>query len=292
MFKDLIKECYKVVKEQKEYRKRPNEYPWGKRTEGYKYFKIEEFENEILLSFNYYGSTLFTLHDHSDEDVIEADGTNLQYVTFTQDYYGNGEIGLMYNLLGRNYIIEQNASKGGIVLSRFDGQDGTNRVTPKQMPVVKGMRYNINTDEPLKEWEYKIVTKKVNPKKGFEVRKKYKEPLTIAKLWLERITYKQLNLQLATVDDSVTLESNPLQYVIDTFRNSHGHGGHGMSMSTPWNKRETDVIEKDLQKNILNIMRVELYKQEESYVTEEIPWQECRIPSNKHLEIKFLNRGV
>tara|TARA_R110000787_G_scaffold123432_1_gene234436 strand:+ start:314 stop:910 length:597 start_codon:yes stop_codon:yes gene_type:complete len=198
----------------------------------------------------------------------------------------------MYNLLGRNYIIEQNASKGGIVLSRFDGQDGTNRVTPKQMPVVKGMRYNINTDEPLKEWEYKIVTKKVNPKKGFEVRKKYKEPLTIAKLWLERITYKQLNLQLATVDDSVTLESNPLQYVIDTFRNSHGHGGHGMSMSTPWNKRETDVIEKDLQKNILNIMRVELYKQEESYVTEEIPWQECRIPSNKHLEIKFLNRGV
>lgn len=39
-------------------------------------------------------------------------------------------------------------------------------------------------------------------------------------------------------------------------------------------------------------MRVELYKQEESYVTEEIPWQECRIPSNKHLEIKFLNRGV
>ena len=287
MFKDLIKECYKVVKEQNYYRKRPNEYPWGKRAEGHKYFKIEEFENETLLSFNYYGSTLFTLHDHK-----EAEGKNLQYVTFTQDYYGNGEVGLMYNLLGRYYTIEQNASKGGIVLSRFDGQDGTNRVTPKQMPVVKGMRYNINTDEPLKEWEYKIVTKKVNPKKGSEVRKKYKEPLTIAKLWLERITYKQLNLQLATVDDSVTLESNPLQYVIDTFRNSHGHGGHGMSMSTPWNKRETDVIEKDLQKNILNIMRVELYKQEESYVTEEIPWQECRIPSNKHLEIKFLNRGV
>jgi len=63
-------------------------------------------------------------------------------------------------------------------------------------------------------------------------------------------------------------------------------------MSTPWNKQETDVIEKDLQKDILNIMRVELYKQEESYVTEEIPWQERRIPSNKHLEIKFLNRGV
>ena len=287
MFKDLIKECYKVVKEQNYYRKRPNEYPWGKRAEGHKYFKIEEFENETLLSFNYYGSTLFTLHDHK-----KADGENLQYVTFTQDYYGNGEVGLMYNLLGRYYTIEQNATKGGIVLSRFDGQDGTNIVTPKQMPVVNGMRYNINTDEPLKEWEYKIVTKKVNPKKGFEVRKKYKEPLTIAKLWLERITYKQLNLQLATVDDSVTLESNPLQYVIDTFRNSHGHGGHGMSMSTPWNKRETDVIEKDLQKNILNIMRVELYKQEESYVTEEIPWQELRIPSNKHLEVKFLNRGV
>jgi len=287
MFKDLINYCYKTVKEQKEYRKRPNEYPWGKRTEGYKYFKIEEFENETLLSFNYYGSTLFTLHDHK-----KADGENLQYVTFTQDYYGNGEVGLMYNLLGRYYTIEQNATKGGIVLSRFDGQDGTNIVTPKQMPVVNGMRYNINTDEPLKEWEYKIVTKKVNPKKGSEVRKKYKEPLTIAKLWLERITYKQLNLQLATVDDSVTLESNPLQYVIDTFRNSHGHGGHGMSMSTPWNKRETDVIEKDLQKDILNIMRVELYKQEESYVTEEIPWQELRIPSNKHLEVKFLNRGV
>ena len=287
MFKDLIKECYKVVKEQNYYRKRPNEYPWGKRAEGHKYFKIEEFENETILSFNYYGSTLFTLHDHK-----KADGENLQYVTFTQDYYGNGEVGLMYNLLGRYYTIEQNATKGGIVLSRFDGQDGTNIVTPKQMPVVNGMRYNINTDEPLKEWEYKIVTKKVNPKKGFEVRKKYKEPLTIAKLWLERITYKQLNLQLATVDDSVTLESNPLQYVIDTFRNSHGHGGHGMSMSTPWNKRETDVIEKDLQKNILNIMRVELYKQEESYVTEEIPWQELRIPSNKHLEVKFLNRGV
>jgi len=287
MFKDLIKECYKVVKEQNYYRKRPNEYPWGKRAEGHKYFKIEEFENETLLSFNYYGSTLFTLHDHK-----KADGENLQYVTFTQDYYGNGEVGLMYNLLGRYYTIEQNATKGGIVLSRFDGQDGTNIVTPKQMPVVNGMRYNINTDEPLKEWEYKIVTKKVNPKKGFEVRKKYKEPLTIAKLWLERITYKQLNLQLATVDDSVTLESNPLQYVIDTFRNSHGHGGHGMSMSTPWNKRETDVIEKDLQKDILNIMRVELYKQEESYVTEEIPWQELRIPSNKHLEVKFLNRGV
>ena len=288
MFKDLIKECYKVVKEQKEYRKRPNEYPWGKRTEGYKYFKIGEFENETLLSFNYYGSCLFTLHDHK-----EAEGKNLQYVTFTQDYYGNGEVGIMYNLLGRYYTIEQNASKGGIVLSKFDEVDHFTAVDiPKQMPVVNGMRYNINTDEPLKEWEYKIVTKKVNPKKGFEVRKKYKEPLTIAKLWLERITYKQLNLQLATVDDSVTLESNPLQYVIDTFRNSHGHGGHGMSMSTPWNKRETDVIEKDLQKNILNIMRVELYKQEESYVTEEIPWQECRIPSNKHLEIKFLNRGV
>jgi hypothetical protein len=287
MFKDLIKECYKVVKEQKEYRKRPNEYPWGKRTEGYKYFKIEEFENETLLSFNYYGSTLFTLHDHSDEDVIEADGTNLQYVTFTQDYYGNGEVGLMHNLLGAYFTIEQNASKGGIVLSKFDNVDV---VMPKQMPVVNGMRYNINTDEPLKEWEYKIVTKKVNPKKGFEVRKKYKEPLTIAKLWLERITYKQLNLQLATVDDSVTLESNPLQYVIDTFRNSHG--GHDMHMSTPWNKQERDVIEKDLQKDILNIMRVELYKQEESYVTEEIPWQERRIPSNKHLEIKFLNQSV
>jgi len=288
MFKDLIDYCYKTVKEQKEYRKRPNEYPWGKRTEGYKYFKIGEFENETLLSFNYYGSCLFTLHDHK-----EAEGKNLQYVTFTQDYYGNGEVGIMYNLLGRYYTIEQNASKGGIVLSKFDEVDHFTAVDiPKQMPVVNGMRYNINTDEPLKEWEYKIVTKKVNPKKGFEVRKKYKEPLTIAKLWLERITYKQLNLQLATVDDSVTLESNPLQYVIDTFRNSHGHGGHGMSMSTPWNKRETDVIEKDLQKNILNIMRVELYKQEESYVTEEIPWQECRIPSNKHLEIKFLNRGV
>jgi hypothetical protein len=285
MFKDLIKECYKVVKEQNYYRKRPNEYPWGKRAEGHKYFKIEEFENETLLSFNYYGSTLFTLHDHK-----KADGENLQYVTFTQDYYGNGEVGLMYNLLGRYYTIEQNATKGGIVLSRFDGQDGTNIVTPKQMPVVNGMRYNINTDEPLKEWEYKIVTKKVNPKKGFEARKKYKEPLTIAKLWLERITYKQLNLQLATVDDSVTLESNPLQYVIDTFRNSHG--GHDMHMSTPWNKQERDVIEKDLQKDILNIMRVELYKQEESYVTEEIPWQERRIPSNKHLEIKFLNQSV
>ena len=286
MFKDLIKECYKVVKEQKEYRKRPNEYPWGKRTEGYKYFKIEEFENEILLSFNYYGSTLFTLHDHK-----KADGENLQYVTFTQDYYGNGEVGLMHNLLGRYFTIEQNASKGGIVLSKFDEVDHFTAVDiPKQMPVVNGMRYNINTDEPLKEWEYKIVTKKVNPKKGFEVRKKYKEPLTIAKLWLERITYKQLNLQLKTVDDSVTLESNPLQYVIDTFKNSHG--GHDMHMSTPWNKQERDVIEKDLQKDILNIMRVELYKQEESYVTEEIPWQECRIPSNKHLEIKFLNRGV
>ena len=290
MFKDLINYCYKTVKEQKEYRKRPNEYPWGKRTEGHKYFKIEEFENEILLSFNYYGSSLFTLHDHK-----EAEGKNLQYVTFTQDYYGNGEVGLMYNLLGRYYTIEQNATKGGIVLSRFDGQDGTNIVTPKQMPVVNGMRYNINTDEPLKEWEYKIVTKKVNPKKGSEVRKKYKEPLTIAKLWLERITYKQLNLQLKTVDDSVTLESNPLQYVIDTFRNSHAHGewnAHGMSMTPPWNKQETDVIEKDLQKDILNIMRVELYKQEESYVTEEIPWQERRIPSNKHLEIKFLNQSV
>ena len=291
MFKGLIDYCYKTVKEQKEYRKRPHEYPWGKRTEGHKYFKIEVFENETLLSFNYYGSTLFTLHDHSDEDEIGVDGKNLQYVTFTQDYYGNGEVGLMYNLLGRYYTIQQDATKGGIVLSRFDGQDGTNIVTPKQMPVVNGMRYNINTDEPLKEWEYKIVTKKVNPKKGSEVRKKYKEPMTIAKLWLERITYKQLNLQLKTVDDSVTLESNPLQYVIDTFRKSHGHN-HALSMSTPWNKQETDVIEKDLQKDILNIMRVELYKQEESYVTEEIPWQELRIPSNKHLEIKFLNRGV
>jgi len=285
MFKDLIKECYKTVKEQNYYRKRPHEYPWGKRTEGHKYFKIEEFENETLLSFNYYGSTLFTLHDHK-----EAEGKNLQYVTFTQDYYGNGEVGIMYILLGRYYTIEQNATKGGVVLSRYDGQDGTNFVTPKQMPVVNGMRYNINTDEPLKEWEYKIVTKKVNPKKGSEARKKYKEPMTIAKLWLERITYKQLNLQLKTVDDSVTLESNPLQYVIDTFKNSHG--GHDMHMSTPWNKQETDVIHKDLQKDILNIMRVELYKQEESYVTEEIPWQERRIPSNKYLEIKFLNRGV
>jgi len=246
MFKGLIDYCYKTVKEQKEYRKRPNEYPWGKRTEGHKYFKIEVFENETLLSFNYYGSTLFTLHDHSDEDEIGVDGKNLQYVTFTQDYYGNGEVGLMYNLLGRYYTIQQDATKGGIVLSRFDGQDGTNIVTPKQMPVVNGMRYNINTDEPLKEWEYKIVTKKVNPKKGSEVRKKYKEPMTIAKLWLERITYKQLNLQLKTVDDSVTLESNPLQYVIDTFKNSHG--GHDMHMSTPWNKQETDVIGKDLQK--------------------------------------------
>ena len=285
MFKGLIDYCYKTVKEQKEYRKRPHEYPWGKRTEGHKYFKIEVFENETLLSFNYYGSTLFTLHDYK-----EAEGENIQYVTFTQDYYGNGEVGLMYVLLGRYYTIEQNATKGGVVLSRYDGQDGTNFVTPKQMPVVNGMRYNINTDEPLKEWEYKIVTKKVNPKKGSEVRKKYKEPMTIAKLWLERITYKQLNLQLKTVDDSVTLESNPLQYVIDTFKNSHG--GHDMHMSTPWNKQETDVIHKDLQKDILNIMRVELYKQEESYVTEEIPWQERRIPSNKYLEIKFLNRGV
>jgi len=177
-----------IVKNDKPYRNRHNEYPVLNRRHGYKYFKPiyetgKKFSQETLLGFDiyYYNTKLISVYkddvvEIQEQDIYQGERHFLNLLnadsfgSCTQGYWNEGQ------------IIFHDVRRGGSVYAKVLDAEGKYAVT---LPLHRGMKYYMRSDEPVTK--YDIVRMIVDRKKSHDILSGHKDGLKYIKTYWKSI---------------------------------------------------------------------------------------------------------
>ena len=260
----MYEDYAKIVATQKHYRARPHEYPWSDRKNGHKYFRY--VKDRVILF--YYGQQLATVHPNNT-------------IEFAKDYMYQGDRGQLSILLPRGEITHSE-SQGGLVWTWWDSND-----VRSAYHVREGMKFDLKTCKPCKEFYYDLIHTKFDNKKSAQVRKKYKDILVLANQWLHNSDSDQImddlnnckGCNMEEFKDSLKTKS-PYELAIMSYHISGGVFNPTLRLS----RIERNYIITKCLKNL----RYNLYNLEDAAVTSTVSWKEGVIKHNRP-QIIFIN---
>jgi len=277
MFNDLVQ----IVKTQKPYRARPNEYPLYKRSHGHKYFMPDGDDKFVLYC---YGKEIGAIHR----------GDLFEWTRGSMDLYSTDMTVLNQTIFdGNGYICWCRAKLGFIWrVYKENGKDRYLDSNSNEYHVSQHMKLDLANQKPCPDSYYSIHVSKIDKKQEYKIRVKYKDNIILAKQWLQntdrealrqdvesiRKEYHEVIHKFDSLDVELTLNKlSPYEQVLFLII---ANGRSGLI--------DFDDQEKNKIINYgLSYLRKFYYEKEGIYDDEIIPWSEGRIPRNKNLRVKF-----
>ena len=277
MFEDFVN----IVETQKPYRARPNEYPLYKRSHGFKYFKPDGYDK-------------FVIYCQGKEIGVMHRGDLFEWTRGNMDLYSTDITVLNQTIFDRwGYIYWCRAKLGFIWrVYKDNGKDSYLDSNNNEYHVSQHMKLDLANQKPCPKSYYSIHVSRIDKKREYQIRLKYKDDIILAKQWLQNTDREALKQDCDSIrkDMMDTIQTNVFEDMEKV-----------LSKLSPYEQvlfliikngrsgliQFDDYTTEDVTNQGLIYLRKYFYEKEGIYDDEIIPWSEGRIPRNKNLRVKF-----